>query len=215
MRDQTRERASNWSLFSFANSNQLEEHLSLSEYGLKKNELFEVRILLNVFLFKPSLNLSIIIQLHRMGRFVPLDRTRYVEPHFDSISYHGKIKHRHRMRGDRRSTDSRSLKVRSSSSSINIMAQMQSVSSSSMARRGSIVGISVSEGVDEEIDKESEIALTVEPSPPLVRINIARHMQPISSWICTAHSVHEDPIDWWAIAATLAEYAFIHVCEAS
>lgn len=44
LREETRERASNWTLFSFSNSHHLENHLPLSDFDIQPNELFEVRL---------------------------------------------------------------------------------------------------------------------------------------------------------------------------
>lgn len=129
--------------------------------------------------FFPSSN-PLYLQLHRKGRLVPFDRSTYTSPHFDTLAYIGKPKSssstsrkskQQQQRDNRRSTDSRTLSIRSSSSSINMKAHIQTHahgaggSGRGLGRRTSFGNAAVDAG-EKGKEKESDIALTVEPSSP-------------------------------------------------
>lgn len=137
---------------------------------------YEVVLLTGFF---PSSN-PFYVQLHRKGRLVPFDRSTYTSPHFDTLAYIGKPKSssssrkskQQQQRDNRRSTDSRTLSIRSSSSSINMKAHIQTHAHSAgggsgrgLGRRTSFGNAAVDPG-EKGKEKESDIALTVEPSSP-------------------------------------------------
>jgi hypothetical protein len=176
---ENKQRASNWILYSFSNSHCLEDHLTLNDYHVKPHEMVEVCLCTTI---SREALMQLLFKIHRRGRYIAQPRQLYQQPYFDSLVYHGRQKGRLKP-GEKRST--RSLSVRSSSSSINIKAAM-TMSPSSTSRQPSLKTKFSGESFEDLNDSsrvqghsrfgagtEDEIGVTVTkpetPSPPSAR----------------------------------------------